>query len=341
MQFSTNPMKFTLPLIITSSVLISLGTSLAIYSKRRPTAKTTPQITQKEPLSPFAKVSKERPKQEPVRQPQSTPAANLPDPFHILLLGLDRRRKTQTSYRTDSIMIASISKSGKKVLLTSIPRDLWISGAKINAHYAGEGFDKFKERIGKVTGITPHSYISADFDAVVWAVDELGGAEPNIERAFTDHSYPDDRPGAPHPPNFQAGLQTLSGEETLQYCRSRKGTAGEGSDFRRMHRQQNLLVSLPKTFAKSNLVQLGAEALYNLITGHLETNLQVTEAAALLKILREYQNYKVEHLVLEPANFLYHPPSANYGGAYVLRPNGESFEAIHAHITTKLSLQSP
>ena len=325
--------KYKLPLIISSIIITTLLSSSAAYFTIKSFAGSNP--SSKKPPSLLSPLTTEENSLEISFEPVPPPTA-LSAPFHLLLLGLDRRSRNQAGYRTDAIMVVSISKANKKVLLTSIPRDLWLDGTKINAHYAGEGFDKFKERINKVVGIEPSHYVSADFEALVWAVDELGGAEPDIERGFADYNYPDDRPQAPHPPSFQAGIQKLNGEEALQYCRSRKGTAGEGSDFRRMRRQQNLLTNLPQAFEKSSLAKLGAEALYNLLSGHIETNLGVGETASLLLLFTNWKNYKIEKVVLDLENFLYHPPMANYGGAYVLRPQNDSFEAIHQYIREKL-----
>jgi len=320
------PENFKLPLIATLAFLDMVLAASAAYLNRAHSITDDPRLVS--PLAPQA-IRKQ--------QEKITPAEKLSNPFNLLLLGLDKRHREQTSYRTDVMMVISIEKDKKRVVLTSIPRDLWVSGNKLNAYFANEGFDKFKERISKITGIEPSRYVAVDFDGAVWAINQLGGVTVNIERSFTDTHYPADRPDAPHPPSFQAGTQQLSGEEALCYCRSRKGNNGEGSDFRRMRRQQNLLVSLPQAFEKSKLFKLSAAALYELLTGELQTNLGVGEVATLLDLFRNWKNYQVEHIVLDTSNFLYHPPMASYGGAYVLRPNGDSFEAIHAFIAKKLN----
>jgi len=233
-------------------------------------------------------------------------------------------------------MLVSVLEEHKKILLTSIPRDLYVGGAKINAHFCHEGFDAFKQRVGKITGYEPTHYITADFDSMVWAVNRMGGAKPNIERSFTDYNYPQDRPAATYPPNFQAGKQHLDGEEALQFCRSRKGSNGEGSDFRRMARQQTLLLSMPQAFETSDLPEMTLQALYRLFTGHLGTNLKIGETGELLSLLTQWRSFEVEQLVLNTQNFLYHPPNSQYGGAYVLRPLGDSYSAIQSQVKSLL-----
>ena len=68
-------------------------------------------------ISPFAELST-----APVIAPNkpATSSAQLSDPFHLLLLGLDKRYPQQESYRTDTIMIVSLLNSERKILLTSI-----------------------------------------------------------------------------------------------------------------------------------------------------------------------------------------------------------------------------
>jgi len=267
---------------------------------------------------------------------EASPSARLTNPFHLLLLGLDKRFPEQKHFRTDTIMVVSILKDIQKILLTSIPRDLWLDGAKINTFFSQGGFSSIKKKVQTVTGLAPTHYVAIDFTGTVWAVDRISGVETNIERSFTDYNYPADRPNAPHPPSFTAGPQLLTGEEVLEYCRSRKGTNGEANDFRRMRRQQNLLTALPQAFKKSDLATLGAEALYSLLTEHLETNLGVGETVELLRMLKNYQDFQVERVVLEIDNYLYHPPMTNYGGAYVLRPSGDSWQTIHNALAAKL-----
>lgn len=265
-----------------------------------------------------------------------TPTPTPPDIYTILFLGLDKRFVNQTNYRTDAILLATILDKDKKIILTSIPRDLWIEGAKINSFYCKEGFDTFAKKIKKITGIEPDSFISADFNSFVWAINQVEGVKVNVERDFTDYKFPDDRENASVPPKFTAGVSAMKGEKALQYCRSRKGTNGEGSDFQRMVRQQNLLEQLPKAYRNSDLLKLSVEALYKLVTKQIQTSISVKETTELLPVINNWDNYSLEKIVLDTENFLYQPNSANYGEAYVLKPKGESFDKIKNYLNTKI-----
>ena len=55
------------------------------------------------------------------------------NPFNILILGLDK--VIEGTVRTDAILLAIIDHMEGKVVLSNIPRDLMISGSKINSVY--------------------------------------------------------------------------------------------------------------------------------------------------------------------------------------------------------------
>lgn len=320
--------KFHPLFVLIPAIPLTLGISFLIYTKI-----ISPHGIRSPLVSPIDTTI--APETEPnIVQPPPADT-ELTNPIPLLLLGMDRRSHSEIG-RTDAIILLTISEENRRVVLTSIPRDLWIDGQKINGYFAVSGFPTFQDKIETVTGIRPERYIAVDFDAAVWAIDELGGVEVPIQRSFTDTGYPADRPNCTVPPSFEAGLQKLDGEAALSYSRSRKGTNGEGSDFQRMRRQQNLLKSLPEAFTKSSLAELAIEALYNLLTGHIETNLGVGDCAKLLELFRNYQDYQVEQIVLDTENFLYHPDSGNYGGAYVLRPNNDDFAPIHQAVNGAL-----
>src|SRR3989344_6450410 len=65
--------------------------------------------------------------------------------FNILLLGIDRRSKAETGYRSDIMILVSINQDQKKIVLTSVPRDLWVSGGRINATFVGGGWPAMQE----------------------------------------------------------------------------------------------------------------------------------------------------------------------------------------------------
>jgi anionic cell wall polymer biosynthesis LytR-Cps2A-Psr (LCP) family protein len=136
--------------------------------------------------------------------------------FTILLMGYGGPGH-EGAYLTDTMMLARIDTEKKKVLLISIPRDIWIQlptqsgkefSSKINASYqAGLFRDKYpdirgeytgeegaarlvKKVVGDIVGFEVEQIIAIDFDGFKQAVDTLGGVDVNVEKPFTDYEYP-------------------------------------------------------------------------------------------------------------------------------------------------------
>ncbi len=146
---------------------------------------------------------------EPVEEKQTV--------FNILLTGYGGSGH-DGSYLTDTLMLASIDTEAKKVMLISIPRDLWVRFptdepdeeyyAKVNSVYqAGlfpenypgipeeyQGEDNapslIKDTVEEITGLEVDYFVGIDFSGFVKAIDELGGIEVDVERAFSDYAYP-------------------------------------------------------------------------------------------------------------------------------------------------------
>lgn len=182
---------------------------------------------------------------------------------------------------TDTVIFSSIDPKTKKVLLVSIPRDMWVPeiGAKINSAYVygeekqeGGGLLLAKSIVGKVVGQDIDYAIKIDFDGFVKAVDMVGGLDINVENTFDDFAYPitgkeDDACGLEEVAiasasaqiasgsateseffacryehlHFDRGETHMSGTTALKYVRSRHAFGVEGTDFARSKRQQNVI----------------------------------------------------------------------------------------------------
>jgi LCP family protein required for cell wall assembly len=174
---------------------------------------------------------------------------------NILLLGLDQRWEVQhRSFRTDTIMIASLNSETKEAMLFSIPRDLnvEVSGygkRRINiVHvlgetqaYPGGGPALLRDTIEQNFGIPLHGYVMINFQGFRETVDLLGGVDIYVEKEIWDSKYPDDR-GGDITIHIPAGQQHMDSEMLLRYCRTRYTT----DDFDRARRQQRALVALGK-----------------------------------------------------------------------------------------------
>jgi LCP family protein required for cell wall assembly len=182
---------------------------------------------------------------------------------------------------TDTIIFASLDPKNKKVLLVSIPRDLWVPelNAKINSAYTygeekqkGSGLLFTKAIVGKIVGQDIDYAIKIDFNGFVKAVDMVGGLDIDVANTFDDYAYPitgreDDPCGHSDTEIASASAQIASGSATesdfftcryehlhfdsgqthmdgttaLKYVRSRHALGPEGSDFARSKRQEKVI----------------------------------------------------------------------------------------------------
>ncbi|NTU88889.1 MAG: LCP family protein [Actinobacteria bacterium] len=173
------------------------------------------------------------------------------DPYYIVLVGTDGR-DGETDYSADTILLARIDPTGPQITLVSIPRDTYVTidghgYDKINASYAYGGAALAVQTVSKLAGVPIAHYIETGFEGFVSVVDALGGVEVDVPTRIED-------PDAGRI-IVESGPQTLSGEEALVFCRSRKIFAD--GDYTRTANQRLFLTALAKkvlSSGKANLV---------------------------------------------------------------------------------------
>jgi LCP family protein required for cell wall assembly len=196
--------------------------------------------------------------------------------INILLLGYGGP-ENDAPYLTDSIMVASIDPPTHRVLLASVPRDLWVTidgwppghaqgHDKINAAFEAASLpgsvgdanmlSDYKGRdggghlaehvVGDVLGITFDKYAGVDFIAFRDMVDALGGIQVCMDTKLDDYEYPDYHNGyVAGGIHFPAGCYQVNGESALRLARSRHAIQPEqSSDFGRSRRQQMIMLAI-------------------------------------------------------------------------------------------------
>jgi len=261
------------------------------------------------------------------------------DRVNILLLGMGGEGHPGP-YLTDTMILASIKPSEKKVALISIPRDLSVpmpgyGWRKINnANHFGEiqkegsGPEFAAQVVSQVFDIPIDYYVRVDFSGFEKMINELGGIKINVENGFADPQFPTDDYGY-QTVIFKQGWQKMNGQTALNYARSRHGTNNENSDFARSKRQQQVLQAV-KDEALSFTTFLSyhkISALMKMYQEHVVTNLDVWEIFKLVKLGKKIDKQNIINLVLENGDTgpLY---ATNIGGAYLLLPRDMSFYQV-------------
>ncbi|WP_460466311.1 LCP family protein [Calidifontibacter terrae] len=178
---------------------------------------------------------------------------------NVLLVGSDSRAGLTTAQiheygaggegtsRTDSIMILHMG-SGNPVLL-SIPRDSYVDipghrKNKINAAFSIGGPKLLIQTVEQATGLKMDNYMEIGFGGFAGVVDAVGGVRMCLPEAVNDSFA--------HI-NLPKGCQTLNGQQSLGYVRSRHAFA-EGDLARVKHQREFLAALMAKVASPSNLL---------------------------------------------------------------------------------------
>jgi LCP family protein required for cell wall assembly len=239
------------------------------------------------------------------------------------------------------MILLSINPKTNKVLLTSVPRDLWVNGNKMNALYTVYGWDTLKDAFEKITGQQVDAYIKADFEDFRWVVDAFGGVPVDIQRTFTDSTFPNNSDTAVVTVTFTQGVEKMTGERALVFARSRKGDNGEGSDLMRAKRQHLILQGMLEAVKQpeSMFWPMDVEKFYNAVTNFkMETTLSLNDAYYLWDFYKDKDLYEIESFVIGD-KYIYHPgmyPDSEYR-AWVFVAREPGFANLHRDVTAKLN----
>ncbi len=260
---------------------------------------------------------------------------------NVLILGLDLRSEASegsSSVLSDTIIIGSLPSNGRKMVLISVPRDLWVPlgdnySGKINSAYSLLGIEETKKVLENVTGIPVHYYLLVGFEGFEKAIDTLGGVEIEVARSFDDFYYPiagreqwecpEDSEKPPpvddgevgegvlpetavfHPcryeqVHFEAGWQVMDGATALKYARSRHALGEEGSDFARADRQQKVILAVKeKALSWETLSNpTKLKELYDTYRAYVQTDISLPVAEKFLDVSRQVDQNQVTSYVL-------------------------------------------
>jgi LCP family protein required for cell wall assembly len=227
-------------------------------------------------------------------------------PINILLLGLDAddcALPSGSPQRTDTMILVRIDPQTKKAAMLSIPRDLYVyidgyGAKKINtAHVLGAASDMddaaagpelLRQVVQENLELPVHRYVRIDFEGFLKLIDDgLGGltmdlppSEYDPTVSLYDEQYPDGHCGT-MTIQFEPGEHELTGEEALQYARSRKST----SDFDRSRRQMEVLMAIREAGTSASIIPR-VPKLISALRDTIDTDLSNKEVLSLARIAR-------------------------------------------------------
>lgn len=196
-------------------------------------------------------------------------------PFIIYISGIDTYGSITTVSRSDVNMIVTVNPNTKKILLTSIPRDYYVTLANMKkkdklTHSGIDGPENTVKTMAQFLGTDINYYARVNFTSLVTMVDALGGITVNVDRDFSAGGY-----------NYKLGLQQMNGKEALAYSRERYSFA-DGDNVRVKHQQDVLMAMLNKMM--SSAVITNYTSVLTAVSGCFETNMASSDITDLIKM---------------------------------------------------------
>lgn len=221
-------------------------------------------------------------------------------PFNVLISGSDSRGGFDENGRSDVIMVATVNPKTHTILLTSVPRDFYVTTAcdagdgcmqgaldKIT-HTGIHGTNTTKRTVEQLLGIEINYTFKVGFDTVTNLVDTLGGVDVYVEPGYAVHN---------EYINVKEGVNHLYGEEALEYARERYAYA-EG-DRQRTKNQQQVLMGIVKEATKPSVITNYA-AIMDTMANTFSTTMSNEEITALIKYqLNNNPTWKMEQYMVD------------------------------------------
>lgn len=275
-------------------------------------------------------------------------------PVNLLLLARGGAGGDNLNF-TDTIMLVSLPPRSRRAVVISLPRFAWVpipalssgdvSGKLYSAYALGVQQDNPSLRSGwrsatgagdlaaatvsRLTGLPVDSWVVIDTDGFRRVVDAMGGVKVRVTDALDDPRYPVDEAGGVRHVHIAAGDQRLDGEHALEYARSRLST----SEADRSRRQQQVLLA---TLSRLDTLSAGP-ALIPLVgglQGRLLTNLRVSDARQLGRLLARLDTGNVRRVIIDESNVMVAQPEP--GGDQILLPRGGDYRALREYLASSV-----
>ncbi|MDQ0507676.1 Putative transcriptional regulator yvhJ [Aedoeadaptatus ivorii] len=204
---------------------------------------------------------------------------NSNEKFQVLLIGIDSLDSKQAeNTRSDVMMVLDVDGAKRTASLVSVPRDsrVPIEGhgkTKINHAYAYGKQDLALQTVNENLGLNIPYYIVVDYAFVKDVVDIVGGIDVDVPM---DMDYEDPSADPPLYIHLKQGMQTLNGDEALQFVRFRKGY--KNADLDRVKAQQAFISSLVNK-VKSPGGLLHAPSLFVSYMDHTTSNMPLSKVS--------------------------------------------------------------
>ncbi len=220
--------------------------------------------------------------------------------FNVLISGSDTRGGFDENGRSDVIMVATINPKTSTILLTSVPRDFYVTTAcdaadgcmqgaldKIT-HTGIHGTNTTKRTVEQLLGIEINYTFKVGFDTVTDLVDALGGVDVYVEPGYAVSTSTF---------SVHEGTNHLDGQHALAYARERYSYT-EG-DRQRTKNQQQVLMGIVNEATKPSVITKYA-SIMDAMANTFSTTMSNEEISDLIKYqINNNPKWKMEQYMVD------------------------------------------
>ena len=198
--------------------------------------------------------------------------------FNVYISGIDTSGNISNVSRSDANILATVNTETHEVLLTSIPRDYYVTlhsyGAKDKLTHSGiYGINETIKTAEDILDTDINYYVRVNFTTVIKLVDKLGGIDVYSEYDFTSN--------AAKALHYNKGYNHLNGEEALAFSRERY--AFNSGDNQRVKNQQAVIEAVIKKVLNSTTLLTKYTDILEALKGSFQTNIAQDDISALVK----------------------------------------------------------
>ena len=196
-------------------------------------------------------------------------------PFNVYISGIDTYGPVNTVSRTDVNILVTINPNTKQILMTSIPRDAYVtlasSGEKDKLTHSGiYGVKETVNTVSQWLGTDINYYARVNFTSLTKIVDALGGVTVNSPVAFNAAGF-----------SFNVGDNYLDGQKALAFVRERKSLTN--GDFDRGRNQMRVLGAMFEKMTSAAIITNYSSVL-DAIGGSFQTSMESSDITSLVKM---------------------------------------------------------
>lgn len=245
--------------------------------------------------------------------------------FNIYISGIDTSGNISNVSRSDANILVTVNTKTHEVLLTSIPRDYYVTlhskGAKDKLTHSGiYGVNETVTTVEDLLDVDINYYVRVNFTTVIELVDTLGGIEVYSDYDFSSMGH-----------HFNKGYNYLDGNSALIFSRERYSFAS--GDNQRVKNQQAVIEAIAKKVLNSTTLLTRYTDILDSLQGSFQTNIEQDEMSSLVRAqLSDMSSWKFSNNALEGTGS--YGPTYSMGSTqlYIMLPNQTSVANAKAKI---------